>query len=104
MSKHHNAGPLLTFQVDFTSKPQFWRSLHPQVKEKLGELLVSLSYFPSSNALTIGVLKVCSDRLSLLSQSSGSHTKMTPRVLKYFNYVFGQSNPSKATINYYYIF
>ena len=96
-------------QVDFATKPQFWRTLHPPIKEKLGELLVivfiiiiiikimmmmmmiiiimiikimiviiikimiimvaiviikliimkvSLSYHPSSNTLTIAVLKV----------------------------------------------
>ena len=27
-------------QVDFATKPQFWRTLHPPIKEKLGELLV----------------------------------------------------------------
>ena len=82
-------------QVDFATKPQFWRSLHPPIKvvniiiiniilivnrvqshwcsctssslwssqstlfqEKLGELLVSLSYHPANNTLTIAVLKV----------------------------------------------
>ena len=45
-------------QVDFTAKPQFWRKLQPAIKEKLGDLLVSLSYFPSNNTLTIGMLKV----------------------------------------------
>ena len=68
-------------QVDFSSKPTLWRKLHPQIKviisfmnalyktykvslikesfqEKLGELLVSLSYYPANNTLTLGVLKV----------------------------------------------
>jgi len=44
-------------QVDFSSKPSFWKKLHPQIKEKLGELLVSLSYYPANNTLTLGVLK-----------------------------------------------
>ena len=29
-------------QVDFATKPQFWRTLHPPIKEKLGELLVMI--------------------------------------------------------------
>ena len=30
-------------QVDFATKPQFWRTLHPPIKEKLGELLVNIT-------------------------------------------------------------
>ena len=73
------------FQVDFSSKPTLWRKLHPQIKvkkisyillsntislnkesfqEKLGELLVSLSYYPANNTLTLGVLKVMLGRFS----------------------------------------
>jgi len=43
--------------VDFSSKPTYWKKLHPQIKEKLGELLVSLSYYPANNTLTLGVIK-----------------------------------------------
>ena len=45
-------------QVDFSSTPEFWRPLYLPVKEKLGELLVSLTYVPARNTLTLGVLQV----------------------------------------------
>ncbi len=35
--------PLSLSQVDFGSKPSYWRPLYPPIKEKLGELMVSLS-------------------------------------------------------------
>jgi hypothetical protein len=45
------------FQIDFTAKPTYWRQLYPPVKMKLGELLVSLTYLPAKNTLTIGIIK-----------------------------------------------
>ena len=36
INSHHHEN----VQVDFATKPQFWRTLHPPIKEKLGELLV----------------------------------------------------------------
>ena len=40
-------------------------------QEKLGELLVSLSYYPANNTLTLGVLKVKLSTLSHLENKLG---------------------------------
>jgi len=44
-------------EVDLTCKPVFWRALYHPVKDKLGELLVSLTYSPANNTLTLGILQ-----------------------------------------------
>ena len=58
-------------QVDFTSKPQYWRPLYPPIKEKLGELLVSLTYHPSKNTLTIVILKAKNLKAKDINGKSG---------------------------------
>lgn len=63
-------------QVDFATKPQFWRSLHPPIKEKLGELLVSLSYHPANNTLTIAVLKARNLKAKDINGKSDPYVKV----------------------------
>ena len=58
-------------QVDFTAKPTYWRSLYPPVKMKLGELLVSLTYLPAKNTLTIGILKARNLKAKDINGKSG---------------------------------
>ena len=62
---------ILFFQVDFTAKPTYWRPLYPPVKMKLGELLVSLTYLPAKNTLTIGVLKARNLKAKDINGKSG---------------------------------
>ena len=62
---------LFFFQVDFTAKPTYWRPLYPPVKMKLGELLVSLTYLPAKNTLTIGVLKARNLKAKDINGKSG---------------------------------
>ena len=59
------------FQVDFTAKPTYWRPLYPPVKLKLGELLVSLTYLPAKNTLTIGILKAKNLKAKDINGKSG---------------------------------
>ena len=62
---------VIFFQVDFTAKPTYWRPLYPPVKMKLGELLVSLTYLPAKNTLTIGVLKARNLKAKDINGKSG---------------------------------
>ena len=61
----------ICLQVDFTAKPTYWRSLYPPVKMKLGELLVSLTYLPAKNTLTIGILKARNLKAKDINGKSG---------------------------------
>jgi len=63
-------------QVDLATKPTFWRALHPQVKEKLGELLVSLTYLPSTNTLSISVLKARNLKAKDINGKSDPYVKV----------------------------
>lgn len=58
-------------QVDFTAKPNYWKSLYPPIKEKLGELLVSLTYHPAKNTLTIVILKARNLKAKDINGKSG---------------------------------
>ena len=58
-------------QVDFAAKPSYWRPLYPPIKEKLGELLVSLTYFPAKNTLTIVILKAKNLKAKDINGKSG---------------------------------
>ena len=70
-----NIVPIFSFfvQVDFTAKPTYWRPLYPPVKLKLGELLVSLTYLPAKNTLTIGILKAKNLKAKDINGKSGEH-------------------------------
>ena len=59
-------------QVDFTAKPQYWKALHPQMKLKLGELLVSLTYTPAKNTLTIFIMKAKNLKAKDINGKSGA--------------------------------
>lgn len=63
-------------QVDFTAKPTYWRPLYPPVKLKLGELLVSLTYLPAKNTLTIGILKAKNLKAKDINGLSGKEKKV----------------------------
>jgi len=63
-------------QVDFTAKPTYWRSLYPPVKMKLGELLVSLTYLPAKNTLTIGILKARNLKAKDINGKSDPYVKV----------------------------
>ncbi len=58
-------------QVDFTAKPTYWKPLYPPVKMKLGELLVSLTYLPAKNTLTIAILKAKNLKAKDINGKSG---------------------------------
>jgi hypothetical protein len=58
-------------QVDFTAKPTYWKPLYPPIKEKLGELLVSLTYHPAKNTLTIVILKAKNLKAKDINGKSG---------------------------------
>ena len=60
-----------SFQVDFTSKPTYWKALYPPIKAKLGELLVSLTYHPAKNTLTIFVMKAKNLKAKDINGKSG---------------------------------
>ena len=59
-------------QVDFTAMPQYWKALHPQMKLKLGELLVSLTYTPAKNTLTIFIMKAKNLKAKDINGKSGA--------------------------------
>lgn len=63
-------------QVDFTSKPQYWKPLYPPIKEKLGELLVSLTYHPSKNTLSIVILKAKNLKAKDINGKSGTNQRI----------------------------
>jgi len=58
-------------QVDFAAKPTYWKPLYPPVKEKLGELLVSLTYHPAKNILTIVIIKAKNLKAKDINGKSG---------------------------------
>lgn len=58
-------------QVDFAAKPSYWKPLYPPIKEKLGELLVSLTYHPSKNTLSIVILKAKNLKAKDINGKSG---------------------------------
>jgi hypothetical protein len=60
-------------QVDFTAKPTYWKPLYPPIKEKLGELLVSLTYHPAKNTLTIVILKAKNLKAKDINGKSGNY-------------------------------
>ena len=57
--------------MDFASKPNYWKPLYPPIKEKLGELLVSLTYHPSKNILSIVILKAKNLKAKDINGKSG---------------------------------
>ena len=61
------------FQVDFTAKPTYWKALYPPIKAKLGELLVSLTYHPAKNTLTIFIMKAKNLKAKDINGKSGAH-------------------------------
>ena len=65
----------LLIQVDFTSKPTYWKALYPPIKAKLGELLVSLTYHPAKNTLTIFVMKAKNLKAKDINGKSGIELK-----------------------------
>ena len=66
------------FQIDFSTKPQYWKHLHPPVKEKLGELLCSLTYHPAKNTLTINILKAKNLKAKDINGKSGEYLAGDP--------------------------
>ena len=60
-------------QVDFTAKPTYWKALYPPIKAKLGELLVSLTYHPAKNTLTIFIMKAKNLKAKDINGKSGAH-------------------------------
>jgi len=58
-------------KVDFAAKPTYWKPLYPPIKEKLGELLVSLTYHAVKNTLTIVILKAKNLKAKDINGKSG---------------------------------
>lgn len=61
-----------TAQVDFSEKPVFWKALKPPLKDKCGELLVSLCYHPTNSTLTLIALKARNLKAKDINGKSGS--------------------------------
>lgn len=59
-------------QVDFSEKPVFWKALKPPLKDKCGELLVSLCYHPTNSTLTLIALKARNLKAKDINGKSGS--------------------------------
>ncbi len=58
-------------QVDFSEKPVFWKALKPPLKDKCGELLVSLCYHPTNSTLTLIALKARNLKAKDINGKSG---------------------------------
>jgi len=63
-------------QVDFTAKPTYWKALYPPIKAKLGELLVSLTYHPAKNTLTIFIMKAKNLKAKDINGKSDPYVKV----------------------------
>lgn len=61
-----------TTQVDFSEKPSFWKALKPPLKDKCGELLVSLCYHPTNSTLTLIALKARNLKAKDINGKSGN--------------------------------
>ena len=61
-------------QVDFSEKPTFWKALKPPIKDKCGELLVSLCYHPTNSTLTLIALKARNLKAKDINGKSGTLT------------------------------
>ena len=59
-------------QVDFSEKPSFWKALKPPLKDKCGELLVSLCYHPTNSTLTLITLKARNLKAKDINGKSGT--------------------------------
>lgn len=59
------------WQVDFSEKPVFWKALKPPLKDKCGELLVSLCYHPTNSTLTLIALKARNLKAKDINGKSG---------------------------------
>lgn len=59
-------------QVDFSEKPVFWKALKPPLKDKCGELLVSLCYHPTNSTLTLIALKARNLKAKDINGKSGT--------------------------------
>ena len=56
--------------------------MYPPVKMKLGELLVSLTYLPAKNTLTIGVLKARNLKAKDINGKSGKSAVFYPMLTR----------------------
>ena len=61
--------------MDFSEKPVFWKALKPPLKDKCGELLVSLSYHPTNSTLTLIILKARNLKAKDINGKSGQDRK-----------------------------
>ena len=57
--------------MDFSEKPVFWKALKPPLKDKCGELLVSLCYHPTNSTLTLIALKARNLKAKDINGKSG---------------------------------
>jgi len=63
-------------QVDFSEKPSFWKALKPPLKDKCGELLVSLCYHPTNSTLTLITLKARNLKAKDINGKSDPYVKV----------------------------
>ncbi|KAI9563090.1 putative syptotagmin-7 isoform X2 [Daphnia sinensis] len=63
-------------QVDFSEKPVFWKALKPPLKDKCGELLVSLCYHPTNSTLTLIALKARNLKAKDINGKSDPYVKV----------------------------
>lgn len=63
-------------QVDLSEKPVFWKALKPLLKDKCGELLVSLCYHPTNSQLTITLVKARNLKAKDITGKSDPYVKV----------------------------
>uniref|UniRef100_T1J5H1 C2 domain-containing protein n=1 Tax=Strigamia maritima TaxID=126957 RepID=T1J5H1_STRMM len=63
-------------QVDLSEKPVFWKALKPLLKDKCGELLVSLCYHPTNSQLTITIVKARNLKAKDITGKSDPYVKV----------------------------
>ena len=64
---------VISVQVDISEKPVFWKALKPPLKDKCGELLVSLCYHPTNSTLTLIALKARNLKAKDINGKSGKY-------------------------------
>ncbi|GAB6023052.1 Synaptotagmin-7 [Chamberlinius hualienensis] len=63
-------------QVDLSEKPVFWKALKAPIKDKCGEILVSLCYHPTTSELTLVIVKARNLKAKDINGKSDPYVKV----------------------------